>query len=100
MIIARFVYSLAVAAGVLAGGISAAGAQDADAQRQACTPDAMRLCSEFIPDVERITACMTAKKAELSEPCRLAMYAGHEHHAARHHRGGRRHCGKHSRHCG
>jgi len=95
----RFVCSLAVVAGALAYGMGAAGAQGDDTQRQACTPDAMRLCSEFIPDVERITACMKAKRVELSDPCRLAMYGGHERHAARHHRG-RRHCGKHSRHCG
>jgi hypothetical protein len=41
--------------------------------RQACTPDAMRLCSDYIPDVGKITACMRAKSAQLSEPCRAAM---------------------------
>ncbi len=39
-------------------------------QEQACTPDAMRLCGSFIPDVSRITACMIQKKSQLSPQCR------------------------------
>ncbi|MGY3450186.1 hypothetical protein [Bradyrhizobium sp. USDA 4353] len=39
-------------------------------QEQACTGDALRLCSSEIPDVDRITACMARRKAELSPPCR------------------------------
>jgi hypothetical protein len=39
-------------------------------QQQACQPDAMRLCSEFVPDVERITACMIKNRIRLSPPCR------------------------------
>ena len=39
-------------------------------QQQACTPDAMRLCGSFIPDVDRITACMIQKKSQLSAECR------------------------------
>ena len=34
-------------------------------QEQACTPDAMRLCGSYIPDVSRITACMIQKKSQL-----------------------------------
>ena len=30
-------------------------------QEQMCTGDAMRLCGEFIPNVDRITACMVQK---------------------------------------
>lgn len=41
-----------------------------DEQREACTPDAFRLCSSEIPDVSRVAACMAAKKASLSPPCR------------------------------
>lgn len=47
--------------------------QVSQSARQACTPDAMRLCSDYIPDVGKITACMRAKSAQLSEPCRAAM---------------------------
>ena len=50
-----------------------ASAQGSDAARQACTPDAMRLCSDVIPVVARVTACMKAKYRQLSEPCRVAM---------------------------
>ncbi len=39
-------------------------------QQQACTPDAMRLCGEFVPNVDAITACMIQKKAQLSPQCR------------------------------
>jgi len=31
-----------------------------------CTPDVMRLCNEFVPDVDRITACMQKKRGQLS----------------------------------
>jgi hypothetical protein len=47
--------------------------QVSQSARQACTPDALRLCSDYIPDVAKITACMRAKSAQLSEPCRAAM---------------------------
>jgi len=39
-------------------------------QEQACTSDAFRLCSAEIPDVDRVTACMVARKSQLSPPCR------------------------------
>jgi hypothetical protein len=39
-------------------------------QQQLCTPDAMRLCSDTIPDIERTTACMIAKQSQLSDGCR------------------------------
>ena len=59
--------------------------------QQACTPDAMQLCADVIPDVPKVTACMMAKRAQLSEACRAAMAAGK--HEARHRRHRRcRHC--------
>jgi hypothetical protein len=49
-------------------------AQDVeDATREACRPDAMRLCGQFIPDVDQITNCMTEKFKEVSPQCRAAM---------------------------
>src|SRR5262245_61972264 len=45
-------------------------------QQQACTPDAMRLCGEFIPNVDAITACMIQKKAQLSPQCRAFFQPG------------------------
>jgi len=38
-------------------------------EEQACTPDAMRLCSQFIPNVDAITACMVQKRSQLSPQC-------------------------------
>ena len=49
-----------------------------DAEQQACTPDAMRLCSEFIPNVDAITACMIQKKAQLSPQCAVFFRRGPE----------------------
>jgi hypothetical protein len=74
---------------LLAGGLffhpDRAAAQADDAARQACTPDAMRLCGDFIPDVAKVTACMKAKRAQLSEPCRVVMNGGGGH-GGRHYR--------------
>lgn len=40
-------------------------------QQQACSGDAFRLCGDAIPDVGRVTACMIARKAQLSPGCRV-----------------------------
>jgi hypothetical protein len=40
-------------------------------QQQACTGDAMSLCGSEIPDVQRVTACMVRRQAELSPGCRV-----------------------------
>jgi hypothetical protein len=40
-------------------------------EQQACSGDAMRLCSAEIPDVDRITVCMIRNKSQLSPPCRV-----------------------------
>jgi hypothetical protein len=47
-------------------------------QQQACSGDAFRLCSSEIPDVDRVTACMVAKKAQLSPGCRAFFRADPE----------------------
>jgi hypothetical protein len=45
-------------------------------QQQACTPDVMRLCSDSVPDVDRIIACMRRNRANLSAPCGAVFSAG------------------------
>jgi len=40
-------------------------------EEQACSGDAMRLCGAYVPDVDRITACMIQNKAQLSPGCRV-----------------------------
>jgi hypothetical protein len=76
MRIVRFICLLALLAGVSFYRSSDANAQGSPDVREACTPDAMRLCSEFIPDVAKITACMKAKHSQLSSPCLVAMRGG------------------------
>jgi len=39
-------------------------------QQMACTPDVMRLCSDQIPDVTRIVACLRENTASLGNSCR------------------------------
>lgn len=39
-------------------------------QRMACTPDVWRLCSDQMPDVSRIVACLRQNKPQLSNGCR------------------------------
>jgi hypothetical protein len=50
-----------------------AAAQGTPEQRAACENDAMRLCGEFVPDVDRITACMHRKRAHLTPRCRAVL---------------------------
>jgi hypothetical protein len=85
MRIFRSVCVLALLTGLLALGTGGAIAQGTDAERQACTPDAMRLCGDAIPDVGRVTACMKAKSSQLSPECRAAMRGGKKGSAPRHH---------------
>ena len=44
-------------------------------QQMACTPDVWRLCSEEIPDVNRITACLQQHTPNLSDACRAVFEA-------------------------
>lgn len=39
-------------------------------QQMACTQDAFRFCSSEVPDVARVTACMTRNLKKLSPLCR------------------------------
>lgn len=39
-------------------------------QRKDCADDARMVCGRFIPDVARITQCMTANKRQLTPQCR------------------------------
>ncbi len=40
------------------------------AQQLACTPDVFRLCSEQIPDTNRIVTCLRQNTSQLSGGCR------------------------------
>jgi hypothetical protein len=58
--------AIAVAAPALAGGTPE--------QREACTPDAMRLCSMAIPDEGRVESCLRNAGPQLSAACRAVFY--------------------------
>ena len=66
----RLAFRLAFVAATFALATSGARAQGTDAQRDACTPDALRLCQATIPNVARTTACLVAHKAQLGPSCR------------------------------
>ena len=67
---------LSAAAGSLAvllvAGSTPAAAQASDAADR-CTPDVMRLCSEFVPDADRIVKCLKVKRRQLSPSCLSAL---------------------------
>jgi hypothetical protein len=68
----RLITRFAAVAGIaLFLGFSPASAQGTPEQRAACENDAMRLCSEFGSDAQRITACMSQKRRYLSPQCRV-----------------------------
>ena len=45
-------------------------------QRAACEPDAMRLCNQYVPDVQRVSACMSHYRRYLSPACRAVFQGG------------------------
>lgn len=64
-------FALGVALAALSASIlPTAGHAYTPEQQQACSPDAFRLCGSEIPDVDRVTACMIARKSQLSPECR------------------------------
>jgi len=67
-------------AGLLLAAQSMAGAQQSyrgtQADRDACTDDAFRLCGEFVPDEQRILACLIEKRRSLSPACQVVFSRG------------------------
>jgi hypothetical protein len=49
-------------------------AQPTPAQRQACEQDAYRLCSEAIPDEQRVRQCLVRNMRRLNPTCRSAFH--------------------------
>jgi hypothetical protein len=62
-----------------------AAAQGTPQQQQACTPDVMRLCNQFIPDVAKISVCMAHNRANISQACRDAFPVAHGRKRTTHH---------------
>ena len=68
----QLVLALAIAIPGIALSASSGLAFSSEAQ-QMCTGDAMRLCSNEIPDIPRVAACMHRKRAQISPGCRAVM---------------------------
>ena len=66
----KFQFGLMLATALAVSTLPAAAQGYSQEQQQACTPDAMRLCGAYIPDVDRITVCMIQNKSQLSPGCR------------------------------
>jgi hypothetical protein len=61
---------LLVATAFILGALTTTSFAYSQRQQEMCTGDAMRLCSAYIPDVDRITACMVSKHDLLSDGCK------------------------------
>jgi hypothetical protein len=46
---------------------------DSQQDQQACMNDAMTICSQFIPDRERVAGCLISNRTKVSEACRTAL---------------------------
>lgn len=64
----------AIAALVMVAWGQAAQARGTEAERDACTPDALRLCGRFIPDEDSIEACLRDAGPRLSRPCYIVFH--------------------------
>lgn len=75
---------IALGVALAIGGIVAPGAAFAEEyrgtmeQQMACTPDVWRLCSDQIPDVSRITACLQQNTPQLSSGCRAVFQSNNQ----------------------
>jgi Transposase C of IS166 homeodomain/IS66 Orf2 like protein len=54
----------------------AAAQQYTPQQRAACEPDAMRLCQQYVSDIDRVRACMSHYRRYLSPACRAVFEGG------------------------
>jgi len=75
---------IALGVALALGGIVAQSAASAEEyrgtmeQQMACTPDVWRLCSDQIPDVSRITACLRQNTPQLSSGCRAVFESNNQ----------------------
>ena len=75
---------IALGVALTIAGVVAQGAAFADdyrgtmEQQMACTPDVWRLCSDQIPDVNRIVACLQQNTSQLSSGCRAVFQSNNQ----------------------
>lgn len=75
----RLALCFAVPAGLVLMAVLApapAAAQGTPQQRAACEGDAMRLCGAHVPDIQKITSCMSRNRRNLSAACRAVFEGG------------------------
>ena len=74
----QFASALCLAAGLFVGAAPAlaqnydpdrVASQGDQKAREACTPDVMRLCNDYVPDIPQIVACLKRERANLSPAC-------------------------------
>jgi hypothetical protein len=83
----KFLPSSIIGAGLLLGLTGCFAATPAFAGQtaeQACTPDVMRLCQQFVPDHARIAACLWKNTRHLSPACRTVMSSAKKKRKQRH----------------
>ena len=73
--IGLFALVLTTSVPALAQGAGSSAASEAE--RQACEPDVYRLCNDYVPDVDRIVACLNANRRSLGPACRAVMSRPH-----------------------
>lgn len=67
--IGTFAFGVALAALIVAA-LPGTGQAYTPEEQAACQPDAFRLCGSEIPNIERVKACMVARRAQLSPECK------------------------------
>jgi hypothetical protein len=67
--IGTFAFGVALAA-LIAAALPSAGHAYTPEEQAACQPDAFRLCGSEIPNIDRVKACMVARRAQLSPECK------------------------------
>lgn len=63
---------LAIAAGAVAFA-SAPASAGAEEDQQACMNDALTICSQFVPDRDRVAGCLISNRSHVSPACRMAL---------------------------
>ncbi len=70
--------ALAISGIVAQGAASAEEYRGTLEQQLACTPDVWRLCSDQIPDTNRIVACLQQNTSQLSSGCRAVFQSNNQ----------------------
>jgi hypothetical protein len=75
---------IALSVALSVGGVAVQSAASAEEyrgtweQQMACTPDVWRLCSDQIPDTNRIVACLQQNIPQLSSGCRAVFQSNNQ----------------------